>query len=150
MGHVRKGQLSEVQARAPIWGHESQKRSLSLSLSLHCPSRAATRYPPSQRSSWLGPRSSGGLDRRRRFVSCCPLTLTSSRHAGQLPISNMAICMIVLVAVGAGCRRGSNPRGEEATGVDAMLRECTRAKAIPQRQRHYRQRNRAKSLPLVS
>ena len=38
-----------------------------------------------------------------------------------------------------------NHRGEEASGVNAMLRECTRATAIPQRQRHHRQRKAGKT-----
>ena len=36
-------------------------------------------------------------------------------------------------------------RGEEASGVTAMLRECTRATAVPQRQRHHGQRRTRKT-----
>ena len=65
------------------------------------------------------------------------------------------MCMTVFVFVRAGCRHGSQGNKpttqsigrEEATCVSALLRESTRAKAIPQR--HHRQRKKGKTLALV-
>ena len=43
-----------------------------------------------------------------------------------------------------------NQRGEEASGGNAMLRECTRATDIPQRQRHHRQKTATSSVVAIA